>query len=86
MTYTPDSGFVGTDIFQYTVQDASNAVSNQATVTVTVTKAQAPTTVDDQATTKEGTALSIAVLANDSNPGATIDPTSVAVVVGAIRN
>ncbi|WKZ21454.1 MAG: Ig-like domain-containing protein [Candidatus Brocadiaceae baterium WH-1] len=36
VTYTPDTGFVGADSFTYTVQDNEGAISNEATVTVTV--------------------------------------------------
>jgi len=36
VTYTPASGFNGTDTFTYTVQDDDGATSNEATVTVTV--------------------------------------------------
>ena len=37
VTYTPSTGFAGTDTFKYTVKDNEGAVSNEATVTVTVT-------------------------------------------------
>ncbi|MFQ5648305.1 MAG: Ig-like domain-containing protein [bacterium] len=36
ISYTPDSGFVGSDSFRYTVRDDNNTVSNEATVAVTV--------------------------------------------------
>ena len=36
MTYTPTAGFTGTDTFTYTVKDNDGAISNGATVTVTV--------------------------------------------------
>src|SRR3990172_4187703 len=36
VTYTPDAGFAGTDSFTSTVRDNDGAVSNEATVTVTV--------------------------------------------------
>ena len=36
VTYTPATGFTGTDVFTYTVRDDFNAVSNVATVTVSV--------------------------------------------------
>ena len=39
VTYTPNTGFAGTDTFVYTVKDNKGAVSNEATVTVTVTPA-----------------------------------------------
>ena len=36
VSYTPDTGFTGSDSFTYTVQDDGGAVSNLATVTITV--------------------------------------------------
>jgi hypothetical protein len=36
VTYSPGSGFNGTDSFRYTVRDNNSATSNEATVTVTV--------------------------------------------------
>jgi FtsP/CotA-like multicopper oxidase with cupredoxin domain len=36
ITYMPDTGFTGTDSFEYTVEDDDGAVSNIATVTVVV--------------------------------------------------
>lgn len=41
VTYTPVSGFVGTDTFTYTVRDDNGAESNTATVTVIVNDAPA---------------------------------------------
>ncbi len=38
VSYRPKSGFTGTETFAYTVRDDSGALSNKATVTVTVTK------------------------------------------------
>jgi hypothetical protein len=37
VTYTPSSTFTGTDTFLYTVRDNVNGLSNQATVTISVT-------------------------------------------------
>ncbi len=81
VTYTPNAGFTGTDSFVYTVQDNLGAVSNAATVTVTVTAVPnvAPTAVNDTATASAGTALPIAVLANDSDPDGVVNPASVAI-------
>jgi hypothetical protein len=36
ITYTPNAAFLGIDTFQYTLTDSGGAVSNTATVTVTV--------------------------------------------------
>jgi alkaline phosphatase len=78
VTYRPAEGFVGTDTFRYTVKDNRGAVSNEATVTVTVVAVnQPPTAVDDSATTNENTAVVINVVANDTDPDGTIDPATV---------
>jgi lysophospholipase L1-like esterase len=45
ITYTPNAGFGGaTDSFTYTVEDDDGAVSNEATVTITVTAVNTPPT------------------------------------------
>ncbi len=79
VTYTPAEGFAGTDTFRYTVKDVHNAVSNEATVTVVVNRPQAN---DDSATTTPDPAVTIAVLANDTDPDGNgmLDSTSVALV------
>ena len=54
--YVPDANFFGTDTFTYTVQDDDGAISNIATVTVTVTAVNdAPVANDDAASTDEDT-------------------------------
>ncbi|MBE0568369.1 MAG: tandem-95 repeat protein [Deltaproteobacteria bacterium] len=47
VTYTPGFGFTGTDTFTYTVADAQGAVSNPATVTVTVNRISVETVIDN---------------------------------------
>ena len=76
-TYTPDSGFTGTDSFTYHVHDstAPAADSNIALVTIAVRAAGAtPTANNDSYTTDQGVPLTISastgVLSNDS-PGVT---------------
>ncbi len=81
VTYTPDAGFVGTDTFDYTIEDTFGAPST-ATVTVNVTEGAGPNTFpvagDDAAVTDEGTAVTIPVLDNDSDPdGDPLEVTSV---------
>ncbi|MDY6874909.1 MAG: tandem-95 repeat protein [Chloroflexota bacterium] len=69
VTYSPDADFNGSDSFTYTVEDDEGAVSNVATVTVTVAAANdPPVAVDDSDTTDEDTPVVIDVLANDSDP------------------
>ncbi len=83
VTYTPSTGFVGTDTFTYTVEDNSTNVSNAATVTVTVQDVnQPPTANDDTASTDEDVAVAIDVLANDTDSDGVLVPSSVLVVSG----
>ena len=79
ITYTPAAGFSGTDTFKYDVADTDGSVSTPATVTVTVAAPTVPTAVADSASTAENQAVAIAVLANDTDAGGTINPSSVAV-------
>ncbi len=80
ITYSPNSGFSGLDVFTYNVKDDSAATSNLATVFVTVTAA--PVAVDDITTVLEGQNVVIDVPDNDSDPDGSLDLTSVNVVSG----
>jgi hypothetical protein len=74
VTYTPDADFNGTDSFTYTVTDG--ALTDTATVTVTVSAVNdAPVAAADAPSTSEDTAVTIDVLANDSDVES--DPLSV---------
>ncbi|WP_162276021.1 Ig-like domain-containing protein, partial [Roseimaritima ulvae] len=67
-TYTPDAGFAGTDTFTYQADDGL-AVSNTATVSITVTPSNRPPVAeDDRASTDEDQLVVIDILANDSDP------------------
>ncbi|MCP5404790.1 MAG: tandem-95 repeat protein [Pseudomonadaceae bacterium] len=69
IVFTPAAGFTGTASFQYSISDGCGA-SDTATVTVTVTPVQPPNTTDannDTASTTCGNAVTIAVLANDTD-------------------
>ncbi|HQQ97380.1 MAG TPA: Ig-like domain-containing protein [Cyclobacteriaceae bacterium] len=79
LTYTPAANFNGTAVISYTVTDNSGGVSNNATVTVTVTPVNdAPVAVDDSATTFEDTAVSLPdITANDTDVDGTIDKSSI---------
>ena len=65
-TYTPGSGFTGTDSFGYTISDG--IATDTATVHITVSADAAPVAVDDTMTAKSGQALLVFVTANDSDP------------------
>ena len=67
--YTPAAGFVGTDTFDYTINDGRGGTAT-ATVTVTITQPpnRPPVAVDDNAVTTIALAVLIDVIANDSDP------------------
>jgi hypothetical protein len=84
VTYTPDTGFTGTDTFSYTVNDNDGATSNEATVTVEVTAGnQPPVANDDAATTSEDTPVDINLIGNDTDIDGTIDGATVSIVTDA---
>jgi hypothetical protein len=82
ITYTPAAGFSGADSFQYVIQDSTGAISNVATVNVTVAfSATPPVAVGDNWAQTKGTARTVNVLANDKPaPGTTLDPASITIV------
>ncbi len=68
IVYRPASGFSGVDSFTYQVSDG-NGGTDSATVTITVSNVNvAPTAANDSALVAQGEAVTIAVLANDSDP------------------
>lgn len=68
-TYTPPLAFAGEDSFSYTISDGRGG-TDSARVRVTVTPAanNPPVANDDAATTTKNNAVTINVLANDSDP------------------
>ena len=65
LVYTPPGGGAGGDVtFTYTVRDTAG-LTDVATVTITLDAP--PVAVDDSATTSSGTAVTVDVLANDSD-------------------
>jgi fibronectin type 3 domain-containing protein len=66
-TYTPNSGYHGLDSFTYTTTDGAKT-SNLAKVTFQMNNA--PVALADSAATPEGKAITIAALANDTDPDA----------------
>jgi gliding motility-associated-like protein len=68
VTYTPNTGFTGTDIFTYKVCD-NNGDCSTATVTVTINQTgidHQPIAVNDDATTTKDQPIDITILGNDS--------------------
>ena len=76
LTYTPNPGFDGEDVIEYTASDTQGA-TDDAFVTVTVTPLnRAPQAADDAAEVLAGRSVTIQVLVNDRDPDG--DPLSVA--------
>src|SRR5205814_831729 len=74
ISYTPHADFNGTDSFTYTISDGHGETAT-ATVSVTTTpENDTPVAANDAAVTSEDTAVSIAVLANDSDPDGDAPP------------
>ncbi|WP_372574069.1 Ig-like domain-containing protein, partial [Ruegeria jejuensis] len=65
-TYTPDADFNGVDSFGYTLSDTKESTAGTVSVTVDAVN-DAPDAQDDTATTDPDVAVSIDVLANDSD-------------------
>ncbi len=83
VVYTPTLNFNGNDSFTYQVKDASNALSNIATVNITVNPVNdAPIANPDLAITQEEIPISIPVLANDTDVDNVLDGAPLAVVSG----
>lgn len=72
-TYTPDAGFSGSDSFDYQISDGNGGTAT-ATVAVEVLPVLPenadPVAVDDELQVESGSAGSLNVLANDSDPDA----------------
>jgi cyclophilin family peptidyl-prolyl cis-trans isomerase len=69
LLYTPDAGYAGEDTFTYTIIDGTgaDALTSEATITVTTTDLPSPTAGDDTATVLEDSdATEIDVLSNDT--------------------
>jgi hypothetical protein len=81
VTYTPDLGVTGTDVFTYTVEDNDAAPSNPATVLIAIGEEnQPPVAVPDTTETSQDTPVSIDVTLNDYDPDGELDLETVAMV------
>lgn len=78
VTYTPIALFAGSATLNYTVMDNDGAVSNAASITITVQLLNiAPVAVNDNVTTSKNKAVTIKVTQNDTDIDGTIDVTKV---------
>ncbi len=81
ITYTPNAGFTGNDGFKYKALDG-HISSNAARVDISVNPLvnSQPVAVDDYATTRMNSSVTVNVLSNDYDTDGTIDPSTVAIV------
>src|SRR5206468_1361665 len=83
VSYTHNGSETTSDSFTYTIRDAAGAVSNVATVAITVTPVNdAPVAVADAATVAEGGATTINLAANDTDADNALDLASIQIVAG----
>jgi VCBS repeat-containing protein len=86
VTYTHNGSETLVDSFSYTISDISGAVSNSATVTLSVNLVNdTPVADDDNATVAEGNTVLIDLAANDSDAENALDLNSVS-IIGAPTN
>ena len=80
--YTHDASNTTTDTFNYTIKDNSAAVSNTATVTITVNAPVniPPAAADDAFTVNKGSTTTLNLAANDSDADDGLDFASISVV------
>jgi hypothetical protein len=79
LSYTPNPGYFGADVFQYTIKDGYGGQAS-ATVNINVLGSNdAPVAMDDFAVTSKNTAVIIDVLANDNDPNG--DPLTIIEII-----
>ena len=76
VTYTPNTGFTGTDNFEYTLSDGTDTDTGTVNLTVTavndppIAVNRPPVAVNDTASTPKDTAIDINVISNDTDADA----------------
>ena len=81
ITYRPAADFNGSDSFTYVVKDDSDATSNVATVSLTITAVNdAPVASNDNVTLLEDASLNINALGNDSDVDGSIQAATLVLV------
>ncbi|MFO0813871.1 MAG: Ig-like domain-containing protein [Gemmatales bacterium] len=80
VTYTHNGSETTSDTFKYTIKDNNGAVSNEATVTLTITPVNdAPVANNDTGAANEGGSTTVNVSTNDTDADGTLDLTSIVV-------
>ena len=83
VTYTHNGGETTTDSFSYAIEDLSGALSNTATVSLTITpQNDAPVANNDGGSVTEGGSVVINLATNDNDADDGLDLTSIAIVTG----
>jgi uncharacterized repeat protein (TIGR01451 family)/gliding motility-associated-like protein len=78
VTYTPTLNYNGSAIISYTINDNNSALSNIATLTITVTAVNdAPVAANDATSTNEDEAVTYTVTTNDTDVDGTINVATV---------
>jgi len=80
ISFTPATNFSGEDNFTYQVSDEQSKLSNTAKVTITVQQVNdVPLANDDRVITTEDNAITINVIANDSDVDGSLDTTALTI-------
>ena len=81
--YIHDGSETTDDSFTYTIEDYNGAVSNEATVTLTITlQNDAPVAEDDSFSVEKGSTANLDLASNDSDIDGTLDLDSITIVSG----
>ena len=83
VNYVHNGGLSTSDSFTYTFRDTQGAVSNSATVSITILRR--PVANDDVLTVQRGDDGTLNVIANDTAPSGTVTPASVTIVTQPTR-
>jgi len=75
--YINDGTTATSDSFKYTIRDLAGNISNEATVTITITTNVAPVATADTATVAEAGTVTINLATNDTDSDGTLDLTSI---------
>ncbi|MBI9064686.1 MAG: tandem-95 repeat protein, partial [Marinilabiliaceae bacterium] len=78
ITYTPTTGYSGSDHFSITVRDETNLISNTGTITITISN-EAPNAINDEYQIDEDAVTVFMVLDNDTDPQNNIAPSTLAI-------
>jgi len=70
VTYAPEAGFSGIDIFDYTVSDGKGGTDTATIIVAVASVNDPPVAQNDSVATDKDTPVTISVLANDSDPDA----------------